>query len=136
MGYGSDGLGSSASYGYFFGPGHYAIDTRRHSGAPLGAGLGVGGGGFWTNADRWCDLGGPFDTTIIGLGPIGSVEVDAGDNNIYVIQLYPGPLGKGNSYGIVHLETTTPAAGSFEESVEDLKLQLRQGVGQICGCRL
>ncbi|MCC6329083.1 MAG: RHS repeat-associated core domain-containing protein [Acidobacteria bacterium] len=136
VGYGSDGLGSAASYGHFVGPGQYAMDTKCNTGAPFGGGGGIGAGVFWSNADNWDQFGGDFGTTIYGLGPIGSIEIDAGDNGVYVVQVYPGPLGKGQNYGVVHLRTTTPATGRFSDAVNDSIYKFRQGMGNVCGCRL
>jgi len=125
VGTGSDGFGSAASYGGFYGPGHTAFDTKNNAGWAAGLGAGVGPGVFWTNADKWCELGGDFETTIIGFGPV-AIQIDAGDNNTYVVQVNGG--GAGASYGITHFRTHTPATGRFSDALDDAGRKFRNGI--------
>jgi hypothetical protein len=81
----------------------------------------------------WCQLAGDFETTIIGLGPLGTVEIDKGGNNVYVVQVYPGPLGKGPSYGISHFRTNTPMSGRFSDTMDDVSRKFRNGIRDTYG---
>ncbi len=138
VGYGSDGLGTASSYGSFAGPGRTPADTSRNSGWGIGGGGGVGGGVFYSNADKWEDYGGDFETTIFGAGPFGSVQVDCSPcdrKGTWVIQAYPGPLGKGQSYGPAHFRTHTPPAstGRFMDEVYRFGGTIEGGIRSLYG---
>ena len=78
----------------------------------IGGGASAGFGGFYSNADSGSDLKGHFDSHMLGLGPLGSVEFDYGHNDqrrlIYIISVSPGFLGKGLLLGYAHFKTYTP----------------------------
>lgn len=137
VGYSShDGIGSASSYGYFYGPGKTPADTTRNSGWAIGGSAGVGAGIFYSNADRFDQLDGNFSTTLLGFGSIGTIQYDTDcQSGIYVIQAYPGPLGKGPSYGVAHLGTYTPptTTGGFMDSVEDFKRKVVNGIRNLYG---
>lgn len=129
VGYGSDGFGSAVSRGGFYGPGHTPADTRNNSGWGAGGGAGLAVGPFWSNADKWCQLAGDFETTIIGAGPV-SIQIDSGDGNIYVVQ---ATVGVGVSYGITHFRTNTPATGRLSDTIDDVGRKFRNGIRDIYG---
>lgn len=134
IGYSSDdGIGASTSGGYFLGPGKTPTDVSQHSGWAVGGGFGAGGGFFYSNANKWSELEGDFSTTLIGFGPIGTIQIDSDckENGVRVFQVYPGPLSKGPSYGIAHLNTHTPPSGVF--TLQDGVDQIVNGIRKLYG---
>jgi len=100
MGYDISGgglLGGSRSQGGFGYP--------SEDGFGLGLAAAFGPGIFWSNAEDFKQLEGPFDTTIIAT-PIGSLQWDkaVGDTTVK-LTASPGPSG----LGIFHFKTTTIA---------------------------
>jgi hypothetical protein len=95
----------------------------------IGGGAGVGAGVFRSNADKWCELGSDFETTQIGF-LYGSLEVDVGENNVVVIQLTGGP---GESVGISHFRTNTPATGRLSDTFDDVGNKFRNGIKDLYG---
>ena len=94
---------------------------------------------LYSNAEKWDDLGGDFSSHILGLGPIGSIQYDTGyvgERPIRVFQIYPGTLGKGTTYGYVHLGTNTPSTGRLSDAFDDMLYKFRSGMRDFCGCRL
>jgi RHS repeat-associated protein len=91
-------VGTASGYGVF------GAGTGRGSAYGGTASLGVSG--VYSNADSWKDLEGSFDTHIFSIGGL-SVEIDFGDNGVFVIQFSPG-TGIGGGWGYAHFETYTP----------------------------
>ncbi len=129
----SDGFGTSSSGGCFYGPGRTPADTSRNAGWAIGGGGGIGGGFFYSNATKWHDHDEGFATTILGLGPVGAIEYDSDykEDGVRVVQLFPGPFGKGHSYGITHLGTYTPPSLTEDDVLGDIHKWLYDGVRNL-----
>ena len=105
-------VGGAGSFGISAGPDYRYPKSREPSGG-LGAGIGAGGGLFWSNAKSFCELAGPFHTTFVST-PWFGLEID-NSGPIYIVSI---TLGKGWGAGIFHLETQTPKWSTWETCIQ------------------
>ncbi len=110
---GADGvnLGTAVSYGGFVpcpcGGDLSGVPTGGAKSWGGGAWAGVGGGGFFTNADNTNDLSGPFDNFEINT-PVGSVAVQWGrnDKGRFIFQV-AATAGPSEGLGVAKYKTKT-----------------------------
>ncbi|HEY5838768.1 MAG TPA: RHS repeat-associated core domain-containing protein [Pyrinomonadaceae bacterium] len=122
-------VGTASSYGYFY-PG------SECEGYAIGSSGSVGLSFVYSNANKWDDLGGDFDTHEYSAGPV-SVEISYGANGLFQVQVSPGTsLGKGAGYANFKSYTPPGTIGSVQGLGRSLAEEIdRLYGGGYCGCR-